>query len=417
MRIHLSIYLIVVITSSVCHSQGLRIREENVPVIVPPLAKYMRIAGGNAFVGQYFDLSGVGRGTESLPVSFIKNHGTQISGSFQLAAHHGGNELVENSFGRHPEGPNPARFPNGETLRFYYDHIGPSHNLEDPANFVQEVVARNWWVGNLNGKALGGDLEISYLQSAIPSPIAVYPILLYQDHADYVGVETLCIGKSMGSPHGDALQRDLRGARRFIKSAGDFAISFVTSGTFPEYGFAISGDSGSPSFAINLELAWGPVLAGFHWTPHSDSAVTTPEMRDALRQEMLDAQLNVPTHEKEVPTFFTNVVGDYDGNFVRDAADLDIIVREERLNATRGYNWYLDFDLDGQVTGFDVDILLLIMNSKRGDANLDGLVDASDLNVLGLNWLTSGNGWADGDFNGDGLVDSSDLNDIVLNWD
>ena len=51
-----------------------------------------------------------------------------------------------------------------------------------------------------------------------------------------------------------------------------------------------------------------------------------------------------------------------------------------------------------------------------GDANLDGIVDVKDLNILALNWLQSGKGWVDGDFNYDGFVDSIDLNFIGLNW-
>ena len=45
-----------------------------------------------------------------------------------------------------------------------------------------------------------------------------------------------------------------------------------------------------------------------------------------------------------------------------------------------------------------------------GDANLDGVVDASDLNVLGIHWQQAGRVWSDGDFSGDGVVDATDLN-------
>ena len=52
-----------------------------------------------------------------------------------------------------------------------------------------------------------------------------------------------------------------------------------------------------------------------------------------------------------------------------------------------------------------------------GDANLDGAVNAADLNVVGLNWLKTGCvSWSDGDFNGDNQVNPADLNIIGLNW-
>ena len=53
---------------------------------------------------------------------------------------------------------------------------------------------------------------------------------------------------------------------------------------------------------------------------------------------------------------------------------------------------------------------------KLGDANLDGTVDAQDLNVVGLNWQTDGNTWSTGDFNGDGIVGPLDLNKVGLAW-
>jgi hypothetical protein len=51
-----------------------------------------------------------------------------------------------------------------------------------------------------------------------------------------------------------------------------------------------------------------------------------------------------------------------------------------------------------------------------GDANLDGRVDATDLNRVGLNWRGTGKTWTQGDFTGDGNVDAADLNVLALNW-
>ncbi len=63
------------------------------------------------------------------------------------------------------------------------------------------------------------------------------------------------------------------------------------------------------------------------------------------------------------------------------------------------------------VVPIDVEMVL------SGDANLDGVVDAEDLNRLALHWGDTSNvGWFEADFNGDGVVDSADLNQIGINW-
>ncbi len=51
-----------------------------------------------------------------------------------------------------------------------------------------------------------------------------------------------------------------------------------------------------------------------------------------------------------------------------------------------------------------------------GDANLDGRVDAQDLNIIALNWRGTEKTWAEGDFTRDGNVDAADLNALALNW-
>jgi hypothetical protein len=51
-----------------------------------------------------------------------------------------------------------------------------------------------------------------------------------------------------------------------------------------------------------------------------------------------------------------------------------------------------------------------------GDANLDGRVDALDLNVVSTYWQGRDKVWAQGDFTGDGVVDADDLNQLALNW-
>ena len=53
-----------------------------------------------------------------------------------------------------------------------------------------------------------------------------------------------------------------------------------------------------------------------------------------------------------------------------------------------------------------------------GDANGDGIVNATDLNIVGSNWQMSVDppGPANGDFDNSGFVDAADLNVIGTNW-
>jgi hypothetical protein len=79
-----------------------------------------------------------------------------------------------------------------------------------------------------------------------------------------------------------------------------------------------------------------------------------------------------------------------------------------------------EFDLDGsgEVDNGDVEFLVEnIIGTFMGDANLDGKVDAMDLNQVGINWRRmDGVGWSNGDFTGDGAVNAADLNLIGVNW-
>jgi hypothetical protein len=86
-------------------------------------------------------------------------------------------------------------------------------------------------------------------------------------------------------------------------------------------------------------------------------------------------------------------------------ADLDGL-----LAALNGGSSDLLFDMndDATVDADDTDILLDMLGTQLGDANLDGIVDGADLTIWQENYGTSG-GWAAGDFNGDATVDGRDL--------
>ena len=84
------------------------------------------------------------------------------------------------------------------------------------------------------------------------------------------------------------------------------------------------------------------------------------------------------------------------------------------------------FDLngDGIISRADVDEWLSLAAGNNqfsspflvGDSNLDGTVNAVDLNALKLNWKSNVIGWSKGDFNTNGVVDAKDLNMLALQW-
>jgi hypothetical protein len=113
--------------------------------------------------------------------------------------------------------------------------------------------------------------------------------------------------------------------------------------------------------------------------------------------------------------FDAGIPGDLTGDGAVDAADINAL-----LAAINTGNAPAEFDLDGNSVVDQADVRFLvqdILGTFLGDANLDGRVDATDLNQVGLNWLeTNVAGWQSGDFNGDGVVNAMDLNVLGLNW-
>ena len=107
--------------------------------------------------------------------------------------------------------------------------------------------------------------------------------------------------------------------------------------------------------------------------------------------------------------------GDFDANGLLDVADLDALTDAV---STGTDDARFDLDRNGMVDPNDREVWITdIKNTFFGDANLDGQVNAEDLNTLALNWRSmDAISWSQGDFNGDRNVNSSDLNDLALSW-
>ena len=110
---------------------------------------------------------------------------------------------------------------------------------------------------------------------------------------------------------------------------------------------------------------------------------------------------------------------DFDGNGTCDIVDLD-----QLMDALGSNNADFDLDNSGTVDAIDRNQWLSEAGIKEkgaayvvGDADLDGDVDTSDLNSVGVNWQrTDVATYANGDFDGDMDVDSTDLNFVGVNW-
>jgi hypothetical protein len=105
-----------------------------------------------------------------------------------------------------------------------------------------------------------------------------------------------------------------------------------------------------------------------------------------------------------------NVAGDYNGNGMRDAEDIDILsaaVRDGQTDAR------FDLNGDGLVSSADrTEWVEVLTNTYFGDSNFDGEFSSSDfVTVFVPAKYETGQaaGWTEGDWNGDGLFNSSDF--------
>lgn len=112
--------------------------------------------------------------------------------------------------------------------------------------------------------------------------------------------------------------------------------------------------------------------------------------------------------------------GDFDADGDFDCDDIDALVADIR-DQTGGAGF--DLNNDGTTDVADIDEWLSIAGNANigraylgGDANLDGEVNAADLNFVGQAWQSEVVGWCLGDFNADGLVNALDLNILGQSW-
>ncbi len=120
-------------------------------------------------------------------------------------------------------------------------------------------------------------------------------------------------------------------------------------------------------------------------------------------------------------TFTEPVPLDFNFDGRVDVPDVDMLV-EEIVKGTNGQ--LFDVNGDAVVNELDLDQWRLQAATHNGfaaaylvgDSNLDGSVNATDLNNLALSWRNNVARWSGGDFTADGVVNALDLNELALAW-
>ncbi|MHC4563219.1 MAG: SdrD B-like domain-containing protein [Planctomycetota bacterium] len=110
----------------------------------------------------------------------------------------------------------------------------------------------------------------------------------------------------------------------------------------------------------------------------------------------------------------TPIPGDVNLDGVVDAADIDLMFAA--LDPSGEAPPGCDLDNDGDLDPDDITVLVEdLLGTTYGDANLDGRVDVQDMKILRRSFRSVDAGWAAGDFTGDGQVDMDDFRLLLAN--
>lgn len=183
-------------------------------------------------------------------------------------------------------------------------------------------------------------------------------------------------------------------------------------------GLAVDSDYNANSSSSNLNMfhsasddinPWFQVDLGDHYRIREitlfNRAGFTSRLRD-ITVEILDAS------DTPVATFADL----NDGNILNGPAKLNIFLPNSQVVSGQKIRISRASDAGG---GDENTVLTLSEIEVRGsvlaDANLDGSVDQSDIDLLAANW-ENGSSWEQGDMNGDGQVNQADLTLALIDW-
>ena len=199
----------------------------------------------------------------------------------------------------------------------------------------------------------------------------------------------------------------------YLDRIGGFGgTQFVTTGV-------VWGSDQSGQGRVNSVVS---ATGGAAWASNSDfvdiSGLTDGMTLQAIFPgDMTNTSAGWTIAEANLGTFgTTSAVGDFDGDGLLTGVDIDALCG---TIATGTNDVAFDITGDGLVDSADCDEWLVIAGAAnlpsgnpyiRGDANLDGSVDASDFNIWNSSKFTNNSNYTSGDFNCDGFVDTSDFN-------
>ena len=113
-------------------------------------------------------------------------------------------------------------------------------------------------------------------------------------------------------------------------------------------------------------------------------------------------------------SFTVYPLGDVNLDGAVDATDIDQTYAHFGAACASGWKLCQDGNPVGQA---DVDRLVKdVLQTSYGDANLDHKIDFGDFQILLDHWQAAGAGWAGGDFTGDGTVEFGDFQRLLDNW-
>jgi hypothetical protein len=145
------------------------------------------------------------------------------------------------------------------------------------------------------------------------------------------------------------------------------------------------------------------------WPVTADGAGDTLQRGAPLWHGNLPTSWTASAPSPGTVNFSALVLGDLTGDGIVDAHDIDLLAASVASGTT-----IQAMDLDDNAVVDAGDVLFLVesvLDTKRGDANLDGVVDARDFNLWNAHKFQScAVSWSEGDFNGDGAADASDFN-------
>lgn len=195
-------------------------------------------------------------------------------------------------------------------------------------------------------------------------------------------------------------------------------------------GSNIEGDFVSTSSLINGDALLGPLANNGGPTQTHALLPGSPAINAGSSTEMFDQRgapfvrddgngVDIGSYELQDVTMAN---GDFDQNELYDCSDIDALIGEIAAGTNAAA-----FDLNGdQLVNLDdrdawlAEAGTVNLSSGQphplGDADLNGRVNASDLNVIAVNWQLGTNRWCGGDFDGTGFVNATDLNSVAVNW-